>query len=170
MLALSSRAASGAASCGCGIVGRCFRAARAESCGARLSSAQCDGDFQLVSLHLRTRDSSAVRGRAIARSAARSHRRSERPRVTQHPRRHPRLPFDELGNRLAHIQDLNIHKTIGTKDRNGEETYPYKYIGFSENAHIEVTVLDLNRIKIYVAAENPDIVEKIATNVIQVFG
>jgi hypothetical protein len=79
------------------------------------------------------------------------------------------IDFDDIGNQLAHIDDLNIHKTIGSKDKTGNETYPYKYLGFSALAHVEVTILDLNRIKIYVAAENPDIVEKIATKVLQIF-
>lgn len=75
----------------------------------------------------------------------------------------------ELEKRFEYIQELNLHKTISVKNRVGEESYPYKFVGFSKNAHVEVTILDFNRIKIYVAVENSSDAQMIILSILQVF-
>lgn len=78
--------------------------------------------------------------------------------------------LNELENRLLHFQDINLRKAKNIKDKDGKDTYPYQYVGFSENAHVEVTILDSNRIKVYIATENPEIIEKISSSILDIFG
>lgn len=61
--------------------------------------------------------------------------------------------LDTVDFHLKGIPDFHIHKSSSAKNIKGEDTFPHKYVSFSENSHIEITIFDLNRLRIYLATE-----------------
>lgn len=65
------------------------------------------------------------------------------------------LHLDIVDSRLKHIESLNIHLSTSAKDIQGENIFPYRYVGFSNDSHVEIAIFDLNRLRIYLATEYP---------------
>jgi len=59
----------------------------------------------------------------------------------------------EIEQRLLKTKNFKLRKWDNALESQGKATFPYRYIGFSDNLHIEVTILDLNRVKIYIASD-----------------
>ncbi|MBK9926310.1 MAG: hypothetical protein IPP66_13595 [Anaerolineales bacterium] len=67
----------------------------------------------------------------------------------------PDVNLNIVVSHLKHIENLNIHRSTSAKDIKGEDIFPHRYVGFSENSHVEITIFELNRLRIYLATENP---------------
>jgi hypothetical protein len=81
----------------------------------------------------------------------------------------PRLSLQEVEKNLIKIDKLKIQRWDTAIDIHGQNVLPYRYRGFSEEVYIELTIHDLDRIKIYVVAEKNVDVEAVLRLVIHAF-